>query len=262
MHFAAVCAASILAAALTFFSGFGLGTLLLPVFAALYPVEVAVAATAVVHLANNLFKFGLVGREVHVRTLLRFGVPAAAAALFGAWLLTRLTFLQPLHSYTLGNRLCEITIVKTVIAAVIAAFASLELSPRFERWSVPVRWMLLGGAFSGFFGGLSGHQGALRSAFLLRAGLTKEQFIATGVAVAVIVDLARLLVYGVSFFGRGWDSLRAHGGVSVVIAGCLAAFLGSIVGARLVRKVTMPGLRRVVGVMLLILAGALAAGVI
>ena len=42
------------ASLLSFFSGFGLGTLLLPAFAVVAPLDVAVAATAVVHLANNL----------------------------------------------------------------------------------------------------------------------------------------------------------------------------------------------------------------
>jgi uncharacterized membrane protein YfcA len=257
-----VCTAAILAAALTFFSGFGLGTLLLPAFAAFYPIEVAVAATAVVHLANNLFKLALVGRDVHARTLVRFGPPAVIAAFIGAWLLTTLAFLQPVHEYALAGRACRITIVKLIIAAIIALFASLELSPRFEKWAVPTKWMPLGGALSGFFGGLSGHQGALRSAFLIRAGLTKEQFIATGVATAVMVDFSRLAVYGLSFFSRDRALLNERGSVIVVIAACVAAFAGSIIGARLVKKVTLTGVRRWVGVMLLIMAGAMAAGVI
>ena len=48
--------ASVIVAALTLFSGFGLGTLLMPVFALFFPLEVAVGATAIVHLANSLFK--------------------------------------------------------------------------------------------------------------------------------------------------------------------------------------------------------------
>ena len=51
---------------LTLFSGFGLGTLLMPVFALFFPVEVAVASTAVVHAANNLFKVGLLARGASV----------------------------------------------------------------------------------------------------------------------------------------------------------------------------------------------------
>jgi hypothetical protein len=51
-----VCVVALIVAALTLFSGFGLGTLLMPAFAIFFPVTVAVAATAAVHLANNLFK--------------------------------------------------------------------------------------------------------------------------------------------------------------------------------------------------------------
>jgi len=71
------------ASALTFVSGFGLGTLLMPVFAVFMPVERAVAATGVVHFLNSLFKFGLVGRHAHWPTVLRFGVPALVASLLG-----------------------------------------------------------------------------------------------------------------------------------------------------------------------------------
>ncbi len=37
---------------------------------------------------------------------------------------------------------------------------------------------------TGFFGGLSGMQGAMRSAFLAKSGLGKEAFIATGAVIA------------------------------------------------------------------------------
>jgi uncharacterized membrane protein YfcA len=51
-----VLAVALAASLLTFFSGFGLGTLLLPAFALVFPLDVAVAATALVHLANNVSK--------------------------------------------------------------------------------------------------------------------------------------------------------------------------------------------------------------
>ena len=79
-----------LASALTLFSGFGLGTLLLPAFALFFPAPVAVAATGVVHLLNNLFKGTLLRKRVDWPTVLKFGVPAIPAAIAGAWLLARL----------------------------------------------------------------------------------------------------------------------------------------------------------------------------
>ena len=65
-----------------------------------------------------------------------------------------------------------------------------------------MKYIPLGGALSGFFGGLSGQQGALRSAFLIRTGLNKETFIGTSVVSAVVVDVSRLIVYGVTFFRK------------------------------------------------------------
>ena len=53
LPYVVVCATALIVAALTLFSGFGLGTLLMPAFALFFPVTVAVAATAVVHLANK-----------------------------------------------------------------------------------------------------------------------------------------------------------------------------------------------------------------
>lgn len=82
-----VCLVALIVAALTLFSGFGLGTLLMPAIALFFPVTVAVAATAVVHLANNLFKVALMGRHADWRVVGRFAIPAAVAAMVGAWLL-------------------------------------------------------------------------------------------------------------------------------------------------------------------------------
>jgi uncharacterized protein len=50
-------------AILTFFSGFGLGTILTPVFMIFFPVELAIGLTGIVHFFNNIFKLILVGRN-------------------------------------------------------------------------------------------------------------------------------------------------------------------------------------------------------
>ena len=80
MTYLVVCSVALVASGLTFFSGFGLGTLLLPAFALFFPVEHAVALTAVVHFLNNLFKLALVGRHADRRVVVRFGIPAILAA--------------------------------------------------------------------------------------------------------------------------------------------------------------------------------------
>ncbi|MGM0426125.1 MAG: hypothetical protein ACQEQ7_02685 [Thermodesulfobacteriota bacterium] len=80
MSYIIICTVALLVSGLTLFSGFGLGTLLMPAFALFFPVEVAIAATAIVHLANNLFKIGLVGRKANPMVVLKFALPAAITA--------------------------------------------------------------------------------------------------------------------------------------------------------------------------------------
>lgn len=262
MSYLVVCAVALVAAGLTLYSGFGLGTLLLPAFAFFFPLELAVAATAVVHLANNLFKLGLVGRHADAGVVIRFGLPAAAGALAGAWALAGLSGLPSLSRWSLGAREFEITPVGLVLGGLIAGFALLEVSKRADAIRLGRRWLPLGGALSGFFGGLSGHQGALRSAFLLRLGLSKQAFIGSGVVAAVMVDAARLAVYGASFFARDLAILREREGRGLVLAAIAAAWVGSFLGARLLPAVTLEALRWIVAAMLLLVAGLLAAGIV
>jgi hypothetical protein len=258
-----VCAVALLAAALTFFSGFGLGTLLLPAFALFFPVELAVAGTAVVHFANNLFKGGLVGRHAHWPTVAVFGGPAALAAFAGAGLLHRLAARPPLARFALLGVAREVTPVKAVIAALMAAFAVLDLVPALGRVRIGRRWLPLGGLLSGFFGGLSGHQGALRAAFLTKGDLDPRAFVATGTVIAIAVDVVRLLTYGASLAGGPvGGALAGQGGWTLVAAATAAAFAGSLAGARLLPKVTMRGIRAVVGALLLLLAAALGTGLV
>ena len=262
MDYALICLVSLLVAGLTFFSGFGLGTLLMPVFALFFPLDVAIAATAVIHLANNLFKVGLVGRHANMRITRLFALPAAIAALGGAWLLSYLTALPTLYTYSLAGRHFAITPVKLIIAGVITVFALLELHPALARLRVSTKLVPLGGILSGFFGGLSGHQGALRSAFLMRTHLDKQALIATAVLSAVLVDISRLLVYGSTLMDQKIDVLKLQDGIGLVIAGSLAAFTGSVVGSRLLRTVTLYGLKTFMALMLILLAIALGSGLI
>jgi len=248
--------AALTASMLTLFSGFGLGTLLMPVVALFFPVEVAISVTAIVHLANNVFKLGLVGRNASWGTVFQFGAPAVLASFVGALTLTWLGTMPPLyHLHLLGSDRSVIP-VKAVAGALIIIFVILDLVPAFTRLTFERRYLPLGGVLSGFFGGLSGHQGALRTMFLVKAGLSKEAFIATGVVIAVLVDCARLFVYG-------WTSgLAGFSEPYLVAIACLSAFVGAFVGARLIHKVTLRGIQILVSVLLTLIACGLLTGLL
>lgn len=247
---------ALLASVLTFFSGFGLGTILMPVFALFFPVDIAIALTGIVHLLNNLFKMALVGKLADWQVVLRFGLPAILGAILGAKLLLAFSDQQVLISYELLGRLCEVTPVKLLIAVVIMGFAILEFLPFYQNMAFGKNKLPFGGLASGFFGGLSGHQGALRSAFLIKCGLSKEAFIATGVIIASVVDISRLTVY-FTRYSEGIDENL----VIVAIAGG-AAFLGAVLGKQLLKKVTIQFVQVLVSVMIMVLSVLLGAGII
>lgn len=257
MNYLLICVVAFAASGLTFFSGFGLGTLLLPAFAVFFPIEIAVALTAIVHFLNGLFKLVLVGRSAKLSVALRFGLPAVVAAFVGARVLVWLSDLAPLLSYELGGRPFAVMPINLAVAILMAVFAALELWPRFKKVAVPPKYLPLGGIVTGFFGGLSGHQGAFRSVFLLRADLTKESFIATGVVIASVIDISRLSVYWTRMSAARLDD---HG--SLLIAATLAAFTGAFLGNRLLKKVTMKAIEVAVAIMLFAIAVALGSGLI
>lgn len=255
MDYAVVCLVALVASTLTFFTGFGLGTLLLPAFALFFPVERAVALTAVVHFLTGLFKLALVGRHADARAALLFGVPAVAAALAGAWALLYLAELPPLAEYALFGRAMRVQPAKVVVGVVLVLFALAEVVPGLSGVAFPPKYLPIGGILSGFFGGLAGTQGALRSAFLVRAGLSKEGFIATGAAIACLIDVSRLWAYGAAVWRE-----RAAIDYGLLAAAVAAAFAGAVVGNVWLRKVTLAGVQRVVAGMLFVVAAGLISG--
>lgn len=258
MDLLAVAVAAAVASALTLFSGFGLGTILLPVFALFLPVPLAVAATGIVHLFNNLFKGVLVGRRADWPTVLRFGLPAVPAAIAGAWLLAELGETERLFEWSAWGRSFGPTGAGVAVGLLMILLAVLELQRWFGELKAPPRWMPLGGLASGFLGGLTGQQGALRSIFLLRAGLSAERFIATGVMVAILVDLSRLGAYWAAFRGAGLNPEGREG--AMVVAGMLAAFSGAWLAARYSKKMTITAIRYSVAALMLLIGAALATG--
>lgn len=251
--------AAFLASGLTLYSGFGLGTVLLPAFALFFPAPAAVAATGAVHLLNNLFKGGLLGRDACWPVVLRFGLPAIPAAIFGAWLLAQLGRSEAIYEWhALGGALRP-SGAGIAIGSLMIVFALLELQPWFQRLAVPRCLMPVGGLLTGFLGGLSGQQGALRSMFLVKSGLDPKPYISTGVMIAILVDLSRLPVYAASL-----DSIAIAGQreLMLIAVGTLCAFLGAWLGARYVRKVTIDAVRILVAGLILMTGASLALGLI
>lgn len=80
---------------------------------------------------------------------------------------------------------------------------------------------------------------------------------AAGVAVACLVDAARLAVYAGHLSAPG-----VADNLPLLLAASACAFAGAFAGARILGKMTLDGVNRLVGWMLLVLAGLLATGIV
>ncbi len=242
---------------MTFMSGFGLGTLLLPAFALYFPIHIAIAMTAIVHLMNNIFKSFLMKKHVDWKVVLIFGIPSMIFAVIGASLLNALIDFDIQYTYSLFGYELATTPINITIASLMIIFALFDLVPRLREITISKKALPFGGVLSGFFGGLSGHQGALRSTFLIKAEMPKEVYIATGIIISLMVDVSRLFIYG---FGR----IAAGVGENwqLLIAAILSAFIGAVIGKYYLKKITIDFIRILIGTFLILVSIAIGLGVI
>ena len=247
---------------LTLFSGFGLGSLLVATFVVFFPVDVAVSATAVVHLFHNVLKAGIFWKKAVTRIIIRFGIPAVLAAFAGAFLLTRLTEGDPLLTWELGRRTAEVTPIKILMGLLIAVFALFDLVPRLKQLNPGEKWLPVGGLLSGFFGGLSGHQGAFRAAFLSQLDFEPEEYVGTQAVLAIMVDVARLIVYGAALYSGHMTMLAGREQWTAAGVAMVCAAAGVLVGWRFLHKTTFSSLRTLIGVLLLIVGVGLIVGLL
>lgn len=241
------------ASMLTFLSGFGLGTMLTPAFVLFFPPEIAVAATAIVHFVNNLFKLTLIGKHAVKKIVLGFGLPAIAGAFLGALFLGWLSHLdEQLQIFGFST-----TLLNLCIGGLILLFALIELIPGIRKMGLAPSWLIFGGALSGFFGGVSGHQGALRSAFLIKFPLSKEQFVASGIVIACLIDTMRIGTYAFTF-----DFATILVEYQLMVLATLSAFSGALLGKRLMKKITIDAIQWIVGGLMAVIGLLLAIGMI
>jgi uncharacterized membrane protein YfcA len=206
--------------------GFGIGSLLTPVMAARFGVDLAIAAIALPHLCGGLLRGWRLRRSIDWRILVRFGILSAIGGLAGALVFARLS------STALGR----------ILGALLLLTAAAGLSGWSERWRPggSLVWVL--GALSGFFGGVVGNQGGLRAAALSTFRLGPAAFVATSTVVGVMIDLVRTPVY---LFRTAPRLASIWALIALAIGGVLA---GTLVGERLLLGLSRKRFRQIVSV--------------
>jgi uncharacterized protein len=235
LYTVAVAAAAVIAGLVAAVSGFGIGSILTPIFAFQLDTRLAIAAVSVPHLVGTAQRFWTMRRNIDRRLLLQFGIPSAAGGLAGA-----------LMHGTLNSR--GLTIVFGLLL-LFTAVAELTGWMRRVRWGRSFGW--LAGAVSGFLGGLVGNQGSVRTAGLLAYDVSPTAFVATATTVALIVDGARMPVYLAT---QGRDIASLWPVLAVATAGVVA---GTAIGIRILPRLRTETFRRSVAILLAVLGVAM-----
>ena len=207
-------AATFFAAALTVPAGFGLATMITPVvFLWLDPHE-AVAVVGIVHGSHNAWKLKVLRESVDFEAVKRYGWAMVLGALIGAAL----------------NTAVEADPLLLIVGIALVMLPLLSITEGWTNYRLPEAEDRIGGFGSGFFGGLTGHQGALRAMFLQKRLPDKSEYAATAAVLALVVDMTRVPVYVAL---EGWQILDAGW---LILGLVLAAVLGVQLGKRWLKK--------------------------
>ena len=151
----------------------------------------------------------------------------------------------------------EVQLLKFVISILLLIFALIDLIPFFKKLKFEKKSLPLGGFLSGFFGGLTGNQGALRSAFLIKSGLNKKEFIGTTVLISLFVDISRISVYSSNLIEYNISNYYLLGFFAIS-----AGISGSILGNILLKKITLELIQIIVAVLIMLIGLGLLTGII
>ena len=224
-----------LAGAISAVAGFGIGSIMTPVLGLVIGVKLAVPAASIPHFIGNALRLWTLRRRVDKDVLKTFGLMSAAGALLGALL----------HAVVATNAL------RVGFAFFLILFGSLGLARKNIRIKFGRRGAWTGGFASGMLGGLIGNQGGLRAAAMLALGVPKETFVATAVAIALVVDGARMPVYAFSS-GRALLPLWP-----VVLTASVGVMVGTFFGKTIFGKIDEIVFRRIVSGLLVALGIAI-----
>ena len=240
MQYIVLVSLSLFTSIVTLFTGFGVGTIMMPVMALFFDVKVAIMLAAIVHIFNNLSRIVLYYRHLRWEIVRRFGVVSIVGAFVGSF--AQLTV--------------DSSWLKNGVGLFLALFALLSLRPGLINWKLPAVIDVAGGFLSGLIGGLIGNQGAIRSLYLLNYKLEKQELIVSAALIAVVIDLTRIPVYAYANYRYLTDNFLL---LALVI---LASIAGTLIGSRILPQVSSELFKRIILVALLLLGVLMLLGLI
>jgi uncharacterized membrane protein YfcA len=206
-------AAGLLSAIVAAVAGFGGAAVLLPVLVALFGPRDAIPILAVAGLVSNGARVTLNRDEITWPIVGWFALGGVPAALIGGFLFAA----TPIDALT-----------RLIGAFLLVSVAWRHLRPRPSGVLGPRTFTLIGAVFA-FASALVGSIGPVMAPFFLQAGLVKGAYIGTEAAASVVMQVAKLVAYGLAAL---LSSLTV--GVGLVLTPVM--FTGAWIGKRIVDR--------------------------
>jgi uncharacterized membrane protein YfcA len=212
-------------------SGFGIGSFLTPTLAMATNTKLAVAAVAIPHLIGSAVRFWKLRQHIDTSLLYSFGLMSALGGLIGALLHT------VLHS----------VLLKVVFGLLLMFAGLMGVTGFIDRMRFYGHGAWAAGFLSGTLGGVVGTQGGIRAVALLGFELSKETFVATATAVALIIDGIRAPIYLVSHSKELMEIW------TLIFWGTIGVVIGTAGGEHVLKTIPESAFRRLVSALLIVL---------
>ncbi|MBI2564732.1 sulfite exporter TauE/SafE family protein [Candidatus Woesearchaeota archaeon] len=203
-------------------AGFGSSTIFVPLTLFVLDFKTTLVIAAFFHLFGNIARIALF-KKVEKKIVWYFGVPSVILAVIGAILV----------KYISSN------ILKFLLGIFLLVFSITSLIKPKLKLSATSTNAIIGGTLSGFFTGLIGTGGVLRSTFLTAFNLPKIKYITTAATIALAIDLTRIPVY----FTIQLIEPKYYYYIPLLL---IPAILGTYIGKRIINKISQKSFRKIV----------------
>jgi uncharacterized protein len=209
-------------------TGFGTSTILVPLLGVQFPLAQTLLFVGVIHWFGDIWKMMLFKRGASWKLIILFGIAGIAVSFMSA----RLAGIFP-----------EDTLKRMLGGFLLTYVIFVWLNP---RWKLPKTDSnaLIGGGLSGFFAGLFGAGGAIRTTFLSAYNLDKSIFIFTSGAIGLLIDGARIVGYV-----TGGIRLSEYKVTTLIIAVCIS-LAGAYIAKLIVNKISQEKFRMAIAIAL------------
>ncbi len=219
---------SLFASSVGTLTGFGTSTIMVPILLLRYSLPETLLFVGVIHWFGDIWKMIFFKKGIRWNLILGFGVPGIIASYLGASL--------------------SLNVAENILSRILGAFFLLYIAFLFlkPRWQLPEKqkFTVVGGLLSGFFAGIFGVGGAIRSTFLSAFNLKKAVYIFTAGAIAFVIDTTRIATYL-----TGGTRLQHIPNMALALA-IPTSLLGAFLAKKIVDKIPQNSFRKIIAIFL------------